>query len=81
LTDEQFQRVEELFRKASELDPKHRAEFLNRACQGDSALRAEIEGLLLQESDPHDLLKTLALVTCPPRTDPGRMLGSCGFWI
>jgi eukaryotic-like serine/threonine-protein kinase len=42
----QWQRIKELFDAALERDPGERAAFLNRVCQADPALRAEIDSLL-----------------------------------
>ena len=38
--------VQEIFAQACELDPAGRASFVRDACQGDDALRAEVESLL-----------------------------------
>ena len=38
--------VKELFGAALELDPRERAAFLDRQCQGDRELREEVEALL-----------------------------------
>ena len=41
-----WQRVEELFHAALELEAEQRSVFLEGACRGDAELRAEIESLL-----------------------------------
>ena len=43
----QWRRTKELFEAALECDPGERAAFLERSCGSDSALRAEIESLLV----------------------------------
>jgi serine/threonine protein kinase/tetratricopeptide (TPR) repeat protein len=43
---ERWKRVEELFNQALELDSDTRGGFLESACAGDAALRAELESLL-----------------------------------
>ncbi len=40
------QRAQTLFKAAFELDPSARCEYLDRACTGDAAMRAEVESLL-----------------------------------
>src|SRR5215468_3565332 len=46
VTEDRWQRVDDLFQRASELDPKRRQAFLKNACGEDSELRSEVEGLL-----------------------------------
>ncbi len=46
MTSDRFQRCEELFHSALELDGVAREAFLREACAGDVALRAEVERLL-----------------------------------
>jgi non-specific serine/threonine protein kinase/serine/threonine-protein kinase len=41
-----WERVKELLYQAMQLDPEQRCRFLDGACSGDSALRAELESLL-----------------------------------
>lgn len=53
--DPRWARVEELFHQAADLSPAQRAEFLERACAGDSDLRREVEGLLAAD-DPEDAI-------------------------
>jgi tetratricopeptide (TPR) repeat protein len=49
MSDERFQRIEELFHRAGELPPIHRREQVLDWCDGDSALCADVMALL--ESD------------------------------
>jgi len=46
VNDEIWYRVKELFNEAMKLAPEARGAFLEAACSGDAALRAEIEALL-----------------------------------
>ncbi len=43
---ERWRRVGELFHRALEHDPEERSRFLDEACAGDAALRAEVDSLL-----------------------------------
>src|SRR5262245_6612581 len=44
---ERWQRINDLFLSALELEPSSRAEFINGACGGDDELRREVESLLV----------------------------------
>ena len=46
MTAEQWQEIERLFAAASELPPVDRARFLDEACAGQAAVRAEVDSLL-----------------------------------
>jgi eukaryotic-like serine/threonine-protein kinase len=46
MTLERWQQVKEMLYAALERTPEHRAAFLDDACQGDQALRGEVEALL-----------------------------------
>lgn len=46
LTDQRWQRVEELFLAAADLDPERRPQFLATEAGDDAALRGEVEALL-----------------------------------
>src|ERR1700716_2842931 len=48
---QRWERVKELFEAAVDLAPNERAALLSRECDGDDALRREIESLL--DSDNH----------------------------
>ncbi|MEW6744383.1 MAG: serine/threonine-protein kinase [Planctomycetota bacterium] len=62
------QQVETLFLAASELEACKRAEFLEKACGGDTSLQAEIEELLAAHEQAGDLMEVpaLALLTSLP---------------
>jgi len=52
---ETWGRVKELFAAALERDPAARSAYLDQACAGDPALRAEVESLLAEHSQPNAL--------------------------
>jgi serine/threonine-protein kinase len=51
MSDNRWQRVEEIFHRAVELAPEARVAFLNQACAADRSLRREVELLLAHESE------------------------------
>ena len=61
MSGERYARVKEILLGARELQPAERGAFLDRACGGDSALRAEVESLLAQEQNPASVLRSGAL--------------------
>jgi serine/threonine protein kinase len=46
MTPERWQQIDTLLEQALELEPGRRTVFLDEACQGDTALRLEVESLL-----------------------------------
>src|SRR5262249_32953919 len=54
--DARWRRIEDLFYRASEMDPAQRAAFLERECGADADLRAEVESLLLSASKSIEML-------------------------
>ena len=46
LTPQRWQKIKELFSLALEREPEQRAALLDEVCEGDEALRAEVESLL-----------------------------------
>ncbi len=52
---ETWRRVKEVFAAALEREPAERLAWLDEACAGDAALRAEIEALLAAHAQPNDL--------------------------
>ena len=54
MSEPAFQRVEELFHEAVEVDPGRRAAFLDTKCGGDGALRAAVQELLDHDARNHD---------------------------
>jgi Tol biopolymer transport system component len=49
MSPERFQKIEEIYHAARELEPSRRSAFLARACSGDEELRRELEELLAQD--------------------------------
>jgi serine/threonine protein kinase len=60
VSDARWQRIEDVFHRAADLDPANRAEFLATACTGDDELRREVESLLAND-DPEDNLMEAAV--------------------
>lgn len=48
--------IDDVFNDALALDPSRRAEFLDRACEGDGELRREVESLLAAHEGAEDFL-------------------------
>src|SRR5689334_19580769 len=46
LTPERWAQIEQLFHRAAESDPQHRAAVLDEGCGNDSELREQVEALL-----------------------------------
>src|SRR5437867_6778907 len=46
MTPERWQRINQLYHDALELDANRQATFLNQACAGDAGLRNEVESLI-----------------------------------
>jgi TolB-like protein/tRNA A-37 threonylcarbamoyl transferase component Bud32/Tfp pilus assembly protein PilF len=79
---EEWEHIESLFHEARALAPEAQAVYLDAACSGDAALRAEVESLLaacngrehFMEEPAFDLgLKVLA--AAPPDSLAGRLIG------
>lgn len=66
LSRERWQRLEPLLDAALEVDPSRRAAFLERACGGDFALRAELKSLLAACDLGANMLETPAAITYAP---------------
>ncbi|MEM1182283.1 MAG: serine/threonine-protein kinase [Acidobacteriota bacterium] len=86
-TVDRFHRLEALFRRASELDPAIRSEFLAVECAEDVELREEVEELLALESTAESQLGAavdsgldlLAIASpLPDRLGPYRLVGELG---
>lgn len=78
MTPERWQRIKEVFHAARDRDAVVRAAFLEEACAGDAALRAEVDAMLSVNVDTADfgLAPFAAVADEPPRLGPGAMLGS-----
>ncbi len=57
LAPDQWQRIEQLFQSALELEPAQRAAFLAEACGDDAALRHEVESLLVYQGAAGGLIE------------------------
>jgi len=55
--NERWARVKELFEAAVDLDPNQRTALLEKECDGDEALRAEIESLLKSDEATGDFIE------------------------
>ena len=67
---ERWQQVKELFQQATEMEGTERQAFLDRACGGDTTLRAEVESLLASEGQSADFM------TRPPQQAAAAVLAS-----
>src|SRR5712672_1009792 len=56
-----WQKVEELFHAALELDPGERETFLNDACNGDSELRHEVQTLVAAVNQKSEFMNQPAM--------------------
>jgi len=72
-----WQRVEALYHAALEREPAERADFLERTCGGDDALRNEVESLLRYDGAAGDFLERPALEVEANglAREPGTILG------
>jgi len=61
VSDERWRRIEELCHDALERKPGERAAFVRMACDGDEALRLEVESLLAQHASADSLLDRSAV--------------------
>ena len=62
-TAERWQRVKEVLGNALELDPERRAAYLDTACDGETALRADVERLLAAEQRAGDGFLNVTVTT------------------
>ena len=69
---ERWRRVGELFHRALEHGPEERSRFLDQACGGDAALRAEVDSLLAHHDDgaPPAVRTPPEVVPTPPEVVP-----------
>lgn len=57
MTPERWQQIKELFYAALDLAPGAQADFLDRSCVNDAALRADLESLLAAHQRPNSFLE------------------------
>jgi serine/threonine protein kinase len=62
VTPERWAQIEEVFHRAAECDPKHRAGLLDEVCSEDPELRREVEALLSCQQSAGDHLKAAVSV-------------------
>lgn len=65
MKQERWKQVDRLFQAALERPPEDRASFLNDACKDDSALRKEVESLLLCDEKAGDFIQSPAIEGAP----------------
>lgn len=65
MSQNQFERLSEIFEAVRELDVSQRTTFLDEACGDDASLRQEVEDLLAHHDDPEDGLGTVSEVAVP----------------
>lgn len=78
----QWQRLNEIFAAALEVEPEYQDELLQQACDGDEQLQREAEAILLavRQADRHGFLKSdvfvdVAEVLAANEIPPGTMIG------
>src|SRR5439155_3951865 len=58
MTPERWQQVKEIFESALELGAEQKAVFLEKACDGDSGLRAAVESLIVSHEKAGSFLES-----------------------
>jgi serine/threonine protein kinase/Tfp pilus assembly protein PilF len=66
-----WRRIETLFHQASDVDPSQRDAFLDRACEGDAEMRAELDSLLSSSDRTLTELKLSVSSTAVEMLDAG----------
>ena len=61
MTPDRWQKIEELYHSAREREESDRVTFLKEACEGDEALRREVESLMACEREQEHFLDKPAL--------------------
>src|SRR5512147_781843 len=56
MTPQEWEKVSKIYHAASELETEHVSDFLDIACDGDPALRREIESLLAAGNEADDFI-------------------------
>jgi serine/threonine protein kinase len=57
MTPERWQKIEELFHSALQLEPQGHAAFLDQACDGDAGLREDVQTLLASLEEAGDFIE------------------------
>ena len=71
---ERFRRARDIFESAAKRPPGERAGLIERACDGDAALTAEVDRMLRADAAPHRWLDGSVWLTAD-RLRPGEILG------
>jgi serine/threonine protein kinase/Tol biopolymer transport system component len=58
MSDTRWQRIEEVFHQAADLEPAQRVHFLDTACTDDDELRREVESLLANDNTEDNIVET-----------------------
>ena len=66
MSSERHEKLTELFLKVCEMEPGKRKTFLDEACQGDHALRAEVESMLAHDQASAEPLASATATTQMP---------------
>ncbi len=78
MSDNRWQRIEEIFHRAAELAPEARSGFLDQACGADQAIRQEVESLLAHDSEDGTTFAGPARQAMPESIAHYRIAGKLG---
>ena len=78
MSDNRWQRIEEIFHRALEFPPEARSAFLNDACATDQSLRQDVESLLAHESENGSTFVGPAGASAPQTIAHYRITGKLG---
>jgi serine/threonine protein kinase/tetratricopeptide (TPR) repeat protein len=76
MTAEHWERVKDLLHQAMQLAPEQRARFLDEACASETALRAEVESLLLADESLQSGFMQSSLLPATLGGAPDRLVGA-----
>src|SRR4026208_2461751 len=65
MTPERWQQVNDLFQSVADRTADERREFLQTACQGDEALRREVESLIASHDSAQNFIESPAFEVAP----------------
>ena len=78
VTPDDFQRVRRLFEAALDRPPAERRAFLDRACEGQPALRTAVERMLAADAQTHAFIDADRRAAAPNVTTAPTVCPSCG---
>jgi serine/threonine protein kinase/tetratricopeptide (TPR) repeat protein len=81
MESELWQRITDLFDEAMTRGPKERIAFLEKACEGDTALRKQVERLIESHQQSGDFLESSAFAVAPELLTDNRAGASVGKLI